>query len=99
VIATSIIFLSLALDTLAVSLGLGLGGLPRSRWLRVGLTFACFEGGMPAVGLLIGQRLGPALGEIATYGAAAILILIGALEIREAVTGRDSDDDDDDGDD
>jgi len=93
-IATAVIFISLALDTFAVSLGLGLGGLPRSRWLRVGLLFAYCEGVMPAVGLLIGQRLGAAFGEIAIYGAAAILILVGALELREAVTKGDDDDDD-----
>lgn len=95
-IATAVIFVSLALDTFAVSLGLGLGGLPRSRWPRVGLLFACCEGLMPAVGLLIGQRLGVAFGEIATYGAAAILILVGALELREAITKGDDDEDDDD---
>lgn len=92
-IATAIIFLSLGLDTLAVSLGLGLSGLPRHRWLRVGLTFALCEGLMPVVGLLIGKQLGPSLGAIATYCAAAILVVIGGLEIREAL-GEDEDDDD-----
>jgi putative Mn2+ efflux pump MntP len=92
VIGAAIIFLSLGLDTLAVSLGLGMSGVPRSRWLRVGLTFACFEGLMPIVGLLVGQRLGTLLGEIAGYIAAAILIVIGGREIFEAV--RDADDDD-----
>jgi len=83
VIATAIIFVSLGLDTLAVSLGLGLSGLPRNRWLRVGLTFALFEGLMPVVGLLIGQRLGAALGTIATYVAAGILIVIGGLVLQQ----------------
>lgn len=91
-IATAIIFFSLGLDTLAVSLGLGLSGLPRSRWVRVGLTFALFEGLMPIVGLLIGQRLGTFFGEVAEYIAAAILIVIGALEIKEAFTDDDDDD-------
>ncbi len=93
-IAIAIIFVSLGLDTLAVSLGLGLSGLPRNRWLRVGLTFALFEGLMPVVGLLIGQGLGTALGAIATYVAAGILVVIGGLEIKEAVL---DDDDDDEG--
>ncbi|MDQ6601987.1 MAG: manganese efflux pump MntP family protein [Chloroflexota bacterium] len=90
-IATAIIFFSLGLDTLAVSLGLGLSGLPRSRWVRVGLTFALCEGLMPVVGLLIGQRLGTLFGEIAGYIAAGILVVIGGLEIREAVMDDDDD--------
>ncbi len=92
-IATAIIFFSLGLDTLAVSLGLGLSGLPRSRWARVGLTFALCEGLMPVVGLLIGQRLGALFGEIAGYIAAGILVVIGGLEIREAVMDDDDNDD------
>jgi putative Mn2+ efflux pump MntP len=95
-IATAIIFVSLGLDTLAVSLGLGLAGLPLHRWARVGLTFALCEGLMPVVGLLIGKRLGTSLGEVATYGAAAILVVIGGLEIREALVEDGDDDDDDD---
>lgn len=92
-IAIAIIFFSLGLDTLAVSLGLGLSGLPRSRWARVGLTFALCEGLMPVFGLLIGQRLGALFGEIAGYIAAGILIVIGGLEIKEAVLDDDDDDD------
>jgi putative Mn2+ efflux pump MntP len=91
VIATAIIFFSLGLDTLAVSLGLGLSGLPRARWMRVGLTFALFEGLMPVLGLLVGQRLGTLFGEIAGYLAAAILVSIGGLEIKEAIMDDDDD--------
>ena len=90
--ASIVLFLSLGLDTLAVSVGLGLSGLPRSRWWRVGLTFAFFEGLMPILGLVVGARLGRAVGVWADYGAAALLILVGVLAIREAL----SDDDDDD---
>ena len=91
-IASIVLFLSLGLDTLAVSVGLGLSGLARNRWWRVGLTFAFFEGLMPIGGLVVGARLGHAVGIWADYGAAALLILVGVLAIREAL----SDDDDDD---
>ncbi len=92
-LATIILFLSLGLDTLAIALGLGLGGLPRRRWLTVGLTFAFFEGVMPVVGLLIGQGLSDVLGEVVAYLAALILIGVGILAIREALSGDDDDDD------
>lgn len=90
-IAAFILFVSIGLDTLAVSLSFGIAGLPRSRWARVGLTFALFEGLMPIVGLLIGARLSTVLGDLAGYLAAAALILVGILAIREALSGDDGD--------
>ena len=83
-IAATILLLSLGLDTFAIALGLGLSGLPRSQWRRVGLTFACFEGAMPIVGLLIGRHLSGIVGAAAGYIAACLLILVGVLAIREA---------------
>ena len=91
-IAAVLLFLSLGLDTFAVALGLGLSGLPRSQWRRVGLVFAFFEGVMPVVGLLVGTHLSQAVGQWAGYGAAVLLILVGGHEIKESL----SDDDDDD---
>ena len=91
-IATAAIFISLGIDTFAVALGLGLSGLPRARWVRIGVTFACFEGLMPLVGLLIGQRLGTVFGGYATYIAATILVGIGIVELRESLTDDDNDD-------
>ena len=90
-LATILLFISLGLDNLAFAVGLGLAGLPRARWLRVGITFALFEGLMPLVGLLIGQTVSSTLGALAEYGAAFILILVGTLAVREAL-GEDDDD-------
>jgi manganese efflux pump family protein len=91
--ATVLLFLALGLDTLAVALGLGLSGLPRERWLRVGLTFALFEGFMPVIGVVVGHRLVRSLGEPAGYLAAALLIIIGLLAIKEAASENDAEDD------
>jgi putative Mn2+ efflux pump MntP len=88
--AAVLLFLSLGLDTLAVSISLGLSGLPRLQWWRVGLVFGFFEGGMPIVGLVVGTHLSHTVGQWAGYGAAVLLILIGIQEIKEGI----SDDDD-----
>lgn len=94
-ISIVILFLSLGLDTLAVSLGLGLSGLPRPQWRRVGLTFAFFEGIMPIAGLAIGRGLSHAVGIWAGDIAAGLLILVGVLAIREAISDDDGDADHD----
>jgi len=62
-IAAGLLFLSLGLDTFAVAVGLGPSGLPRAQWRRVGLAFAFFEGGMPIVGLVVGNHLSHAQGS------------------------------------
>ena len=90
-IAVTILLLSLGLDTFAIALGLGLSGLPRTEWRRVGLTFAFFEGLTPVAGLLVGRHLSNLVGTAAGYIAAGILIFVGLLAIKEAR----SDDDDD----
>jgi putative Mn2+ efflux pump MntP len=87
-LTTAVIFLSMGLDTLAVAFGFGLAGLPRERWLRLGLTLALFEGGLPIVGVLLGQRLGGVLGEVAAYAAAGLLIVLGLRDVREALLER-----------
>lgn len=80
-----VLFVSLGFDTLAVAIGLGLSGLPRSRWPKVGLTFALFEGLMPVIGLFIGRYLSVAVGAVAEYVAALVLIFLGGKAIKEAL--------------
>jgi putative Mn2+ efflux pump MntP len=85
------LILSLGLDTLALSIALGLAPLPPRTRLRLALTFAAAEGSMPAIGLLIGRPLGEAIGGWAAVLAGALLIATGLWLLREA---RDDDDDD-----
>ncbi len=88
------LILSLGLDTLALSIALGLASLPSRTRLRLALTFAAAEGLMPAVGLLMGRPLGQAIGGWAVYIAGVLLIATGLWLLHEAMA---EDDDDDDG--
>ena len=69
--------LPLGLDTFAVSAALGVQDLrPRER-LRAAVLMSSFEMAMPIAGLLIGHRMGAAIGAVADYVAAAALIALG----------------------
>ncbi len=75
--------LPLSLDTFAVSAALGVAGLGPGRRLRLSLLMAVFEAGMPLAGYLAGGLLGRAIGNFAEYAAAALLVAVGLLMIKE----------------
>ena len=70
--------LPLGLDSFAVAAALGTAALPVRDRLRVSLLFAGFEAGMPLIGLALGAPLARAIGGAADYGAAVVLIGVGA---------------------
>ena len=71
------VVLPLGLDTLGVSLSLGLGGLPARHRLRVALLFAGFESAMPLIGIALGAPLGRTLGGAADIVAAGLILGLG----------------------
>jgi putative Mn2+ efflux pump MntP len=78
----------LGLDTLAVSLALGVAGLPVARRLRLALLFAGCEAVMPLIGAGLGLPLGRSIGTVADVLAAALIIVLGVymlsgLEVTE----------------
>jgi putative Mn2+ efflux pump MntP len=79
------LFLSLGLDTLAVSIGLGLSGLGRRQQLRYGVSFALAEGLMPLVGFLLGSMVAQAVGDVASFAGIVVLLAVGVYAIREAM--------------
>ncbi|HEY8674014.1 MAG TPA: manganese efflux pump [Candidatus Dormibacteraeota bacterium] len=69
--------LPLGVDTFAASASLGIIGVTRRRRLLFSAVFACFEGGMPLIGLLFGAGLGERIGGVAEYVAIAALVGLG----------------------
>jgi putative Mn2+ efflux pump MntP len=68
----------LGIDTFGVALALGIAGLPTRLRTRIALLFATFEAAMPLVGVIIGAGIGRAIGEVADYAAAGVVIALGA---------------------
>jgi putative Mn2+ efflux pump MntP len=66
--------LPLSLDTFADSAALGVPGLSRRERWRLSLVMASCEAVRPIVGFLIGGLVGQALGGVADYEAAAVLV-------------------------
>jgi putative Mn2+ efflux pump MntP len=80
--------LPLGLDTFAVSTALGLQGLPKRDRLRVSLLLTAFEMSMPVLGLFVGRGLGSAVGGVAEYIAAALLVALGIYMLSEDDEGE-----------
>jgi putative Mn2+ efflux pump MntP len=91
--------LPLGLDTLAVSLSLGIKSAPASAareqgtravlpsWLRSALLFSLAETLMPLVGLLAGYAVSLAVSNVMHYVGALLLIGLGAWELGEEGRG------------
>lgn len=79
-----VVALSLALDVFAVSVGVGVRGVPRSVKLRIGIAFACAEIVMNLIGAGLGAIAGRFLGDVAGYIGFAALLGLGLYMIYES---------------
>ncbi len=84
-IKLALLVLSLGLDTLAVSVALGISGIGRRNRLRVGLSFALFEGLMPLIGFLGGRSVSGMAGDAASIAGIVVLFGVGAWMIWESL--------------
>lgn len=69
--------LPLGIDTFAVAAAAGASRLSGSTRWRISAMFVIFEGGMPLVGLAVGAGIGHAVGGVADYLCAGLLVLLG----------------------
>ncbi|HEY6450945.1 MAG TPA: manganese efflux pump [Candidatus Cybelea sp.] len=81
-----LIAIALALDVFAVSVGVGVRGIPARNKVRIGIAFACAEVGMNLLGAGIGLVAGRLIGQAAGYFGFAALIGLGAYMMRESRT-------------
>jgi putative Mn2+ efflux pump MntP len=76
--------LALALDVFAVSVGVGVRGVPRATKVRIGVTFAFAEIVMNLVGAGLGLVAGKLIGSVAGYIGFAALIGLGIYMMKES---------------
>jgi putative Mn2+ efflux pump MntP len=84
VLALLVVAVSVGLSNFAASIGLGAGGANARTRLHVALIFGLFEGGMPALGLLLGRSLAGTLGQAAHWAGAGLLIATGGYALIQA---------------
>lgn len=86
-----LIAVSLSADAFAVATckGLCLGKAKPSQMVTVGLYFGIFQALMPLIGYFLASTVASKITDYSAYIAFALLLLIGANMIREAITEND----------
>ena len=87
-----LIAIGLSMDALAVAIssGLTIPGVNRSHGLRIGASFGLFQAGMPIIGWLAGATMRGYIERFDHWIAFALLGLVGARMIYEALTDHSS---------
>ncbi len=86
-----LIGVSLSMDAFAVAVckGLSLCKVKLSQAITVGLYFGIFQALMPLIGYFLASTVASKIADYSFYIAFALLLLIGANMIREAIKGDD----------
>jgi putative Mn2+ efflux pump MntP len=69
--------LALGMDAFSISVGMGMYSIRAKRMLWIGLVVGLFHVIMPLVGILVGEHLSTAFGDIAKFVGGAILLILG----------------------
>lgn len=80
---------AIGLDVFAVSIAIGITGIPWRARIRMGIAFSIAELSMQVIGYLLGTGFGRAVGEVAPYVGFAALAGVGVYMVRESLAGGD----------
>lgn len=81
---------AIGLDVFAVSIAVGIAGIPWNARIRLGAAFSCAEIGMQLLGFVLGSGFGRVIGAVAPYVGFAILAAVGVFMIRQSLVGEDA---------
>ena len=79
----TLIAVATAMDAFSVGLSMGMYKLTKKRVFFIGLVIGLFHVIMPLLGMIAGDFLSNAFGEVASYLAAALLFFIGFQMLRQ----------------
>jgi putative Mn2+ efflux pump MntP len=80
-----LVAMSLGLDVFAVSVGVGMRGMPRSVKWRIGIAFTTAEVTMTVLGAGLGRIAGAMLGDVAGYIGFGALVCVGIYMVIESL--------------
>jgi manganese efflux pump family protein len=83
-----LVAVALGLSNFAGAIAIGLAGVDASMRWRVAVIFGLFEGAMPVVGLVLGQRVAGSLGASSSGVGGGLLIATGMYTIWQARYSR-----------
>jgi len=73
-----IMALALGMDAFSLGVGIGMKGIRLLHVLKLSVLIAFFHMLMPLLGLLTGSYVGQLLGQVTTYAAGGLLVLLGS---------------------
>lgn len=79
-----IMAVALGLDAFSLGIGIGMKGIRLRDVLRISIVTALFHIIMPLIGMYMGKYVSSLLGDITTYAAGGLLVLLGAHMILNA---------------
>jgi putative Mn2+ efflux pump MntP len=77
VVAIAIMAVALGLDAFSLGVGIGMKGIRLLHVLQLSLLIAFFHVLMPLLGLVTGSYVGQLLGQVTSYAAGGLLLLLG----------------------
>ncbi|MBY0009407.1 manganese efflux pump MntP [Paenibacillus typhae] len=77
IVTIAIMAIALGMDAFSLGVGIGMKGIRLLHVLQLSLLIAFFHVLMPLLGLFTGSYVGHLLGQVTTYAAGGLLILLG----------------------
>jgi manganese efflux pump family protein len=89
IITIAVMAVALGLDAFSLGVGIGMKGIRLLHVLQLSLLIAFFHVLMPLLGLFTGDYVGHLLGQVTTYAAGGLLLLLGGHMIYNSFSAGD----------